>query len=75
MPPRFDYGELQRQAGEMREKIPEDLAERPGTALNDYYAELQERFAPEAARTALWDLIADQTIVVQQPGNLLAVNS
>ncbi len=72
---RCDFEELRQQAGEMRGNIPGDLVTRPNTQLNDYYEELQRRYAPEAVRTALWDLIADQTLLLQHPGNIIMVNT
>ena len=73
MAQRFDFAELRRQAGVMREQIPTDVAARPDIPLNDYYVELKERYAPEAIRTALWDLISNQTLEIQHPGNTLRV--
>lgn len=73
MAQRFDFGELRRQAGVMREQIPADVATRPDIPLNEYYEELQSRYAPEAVRTALWDLISGQTIEIQHPDNTLRV--
>ncbi len=67
------FVELQRQAEVMRAQIPADIATRPGITLDSYYAELQEQYAPEAVRTAIWDLIANRTVIVLQPGNMLSV--
>jgi hypothetical protein len=73
MPQRFDTQELRRQVGELHQQIPADLLAHPDMPLSGYYEELQGRHAPEAVRTALWDLISDQTLELQHPGNKLKV--
>lgn len=69
----YGYMELRRQAGEIMEKIPTGVAERQGINIDTYYSELCEQYAPEAVRSALWNLISNQTIELQQPGNTLRI--
>ena len=58
--------ELMRQRAELREIIDFDLETQPDRHLNSYYDQLAAGpYASAAVRTAIWDVISEQTVRVR----------
>lgn len=60
--------ELMRQTAELEVRIASDVWNEQGKPMNDYAGELKAKgYDPRVVRTALWNLISSQKLIVKAP--------